>query len=325
MNAIVRFADAVATPFGLNRAVSDARNLLLAAEAHSVMMAELGDIELPPAAVADAMMLRAVASLYLASTLEAAGLVQAAEDFTALARTGAIPGDLGAAGPLVDAFWKSRNQRISEAERLALFGRLFGAPAGPDDVAGGANREFEELLLDLCDSIMKAVDGGSQGRVRQSGIRLAENIASAANDMVRLAARDIFDSVSQAIAILNQAEVRTMLAARTLWDTVAAIDRRFRRPRRPTLSHLRRGRAGMAVLAWLADAVDNIERSGGALVSAGDTVVDSAIEWVDETLSLVREQDTTADAIASTRRALAGAPGTAGGTGGGSVWRDLGA
>jgi hypothetical protein len=320
VNAIVRFADAVATPFGLNRAVSDARNLLLAAEAHSVMMAELGGIELPPAAVADAMMLRAVASLYLASTLEAAGLIQATEDFTALARTGALPGDLGAAGPLVDAFWKSRNQRIAESERLALFGRLFGAPAGPDDAAASANGQFEELLLDLCDSIMKSVDGGSQGRVRQSGIRLAENIASAANDMVRMAARDIFDSVSQAIAILNHAEVRAMLASRTLWDAVAAIDRRFRRPARPTLSHLRRGRAGMAVLAWLADAVDTLEQGSGALVAGGDPVVDAAIEWVDETLSLVRQQDTT-DSVSSARGAVAAAPG---GAGGGSVWRDLG-
>ena len=72
----------------------------------------------------------------------------------------------------------------------------------------------------------------------------------------------------------------------------------------------------------LADAVDNLEQSSAALVSAGDTVVDSAIEWVDETLSLVREQDTTTDAVASTRRALAGAPGT---SSSGSVWRDLGA
>ena len=319
MNAIVRFADTVATPFGLNRAVADARNLLLSVETHSVMMAELGEIELPPAAVADAMQLRAVASLYLASTLEAAGLIQAAEDFTALARTGAIPGDLGEAGPLVDAFWKSRNDRIAESERLALFGRLFGAPSGPDDVAGGANREFEELLLDLCDSIMKAVDGGSPGRVRASGIRLAENIAQAANDMVRMAARDIFDSVGQAIAILNHGNVRSMLMARTLWESVSSIDRRFRRRVRPTLSHLRRGRAGMAVLAWLADTIETLERGSGALVSAGDTVVDSAIEWVDETLSLVRDDD-SASSGGSSRYGVA-LPDS---RGAGSAWHDLG-
>ena len=312
MNAILRLADVAATPFGLSRAVADARNLLLAAETHAIMLAELGDIELPPAAAADAMQLRAVASLYLASTLEAAGLIQAAEDFTALVRTGALPGDLGAAGPLADAFWKSRHDRISESERLALFGRLFGSPSGPDDAVAGANHEFDELLLDLCDAIMKAPDGGGQGRVRSAGMRLAENIAGAANDMVRLAAKDIFDSVGQAIAILNHAEVRTMLGARTLWEAVASIDRRFRRRSRPTLSHLRRGRAGMAVLAWLADAIDTLDRGTGTLIAAGDPVIDSAIEWVDETLSLVRGEEPASVAAPAGPRS------------GGSIWRDLG-
>ena len=323
MSAIARFGAEVATSFGLKRAVDDASNLLLAAETHAVMMAELGDIELPPAAAAaDAMRLRAIASLYLASTLEAAGLIQAAEDFTALVRTGAIPGDLGEAAPAVEAFWKARTQRISEPERLALFGRLFGAPAGPDDAAGVANREFEELLLDLCDGIMKAADGGSQGRVRAGGMRLTENIASATNDMVQMVARDILDSLGQAIAILNHAEVRAMLMARTLWDAVTSIDRRFRRRPRPTLSHLRRGRAGMAVLAWLADAVDSLERGTGALVSAGDTVIDSAIEWVDETLSLVREEDSGRPVSSgSSEPGVAALPG---GQSTGSVWRVLG-
>jgi hypothetical protein len=314
VSAIVRLAAATTTPFGLSRAVTDAKNLLLSAEVHGVMLAELGQIELPSAAVADPNQLRAVATLYLASTLEAAGLIQAAEDFVALVRTGAIPGDLGAAAPLVDAFWKARNERIAESERLALFGRLFGAPAGPEDAAGGTNRDFEELLLDLCDAIMKAADGGSQGRVRASGTRLAENIGDAANDMVRMAARDIFDSVGQAIAILNHVEVRSMLMARTLWNAVASIDRRFRRPVRPTLSHLRRGRAGMAVLAWLADAIDSLEKGSGSLVSPGDTVIDAAIEWVDETLSLVRDEDGTGSAAA-------GAPSS---RDSGSGWRDLG-
>jgi hypothetical protein len=321
VNALARFAEAVATPFTLTRAVQDAHNLLLAAETYSAMMAELVDIDLPPAAAADAMELRAIGALYLASTLEAAGLIQAAEDLTSLLRSGAVQGDLGEAAPLVDAFWKARVQRISEAERAALFGRLFGAPQGPEDVAGGSNAEFEELLLNLCDAIMKAADGGSQAGVRVAGTQLAENIAGVAGEMTQMMAREIFDTLNQAIAILNHADVRAMLAARTLWDAVASIDRRFRRPPRPTLSHLRRGRAGMAVLAWLADVVGNLERGTGALVSAGDTIVDSAVEWVDETLSLVRG-DEPHPAVAPDARP-AGASRRAGATPSDSAWRDL--
>lgn len=321
MTAMARLAEIIAAPFGLKRAVEDAGHLLLAAETHSVMMSELGQIDLPPAARGDAMQLRAIASLYLASTLEAAGLIQAADDFTRLVRTGAIPGDLGEAAALVEAFWDARNQRISEGERLALFGRLFGAPAGPDDAAGAANGAFEELLLDLCDAIMKAADGGSQGHVRSGGVHLAENIADAANDMVQMMARDILDGLGQAIAILNHPQVRAMLAARTLWDAVAAIDRRFRRAPRPTLTHLRRGRAGMAVLAWLADVIDSIESSAGAIVSAGDTVIDAAIDWVDETLSIVRGEAAQGPAAA---RPPAGADAPRAVQGSGSSWRDLG-
>jgi hypothetical protein len=78
----------------------------------------------------------------------------------------------------------------------------------------------------------------------------------------------------------------------------------------------------MAVLAWLADAIESIEQNTGALVSAGDTAIDSAIEWVDETLSLVRGEDATSSVSSGPFRphvaTLRGAHGN------GSVWRDLG-
>ena len=271
----------------VERAIDEARRLLLSAEAHAVVLSELGGIDLPPAARAEPMQLRAVASLYLASTLEAAGLIEAADDLTRLVRTGALPGDLGAAAPLVEAFWDGRNDRTSAEERSALFGRLFGAPTGPPDAAG-VNDEFEERLLDLCEAIIDAAENGTTRRVRGAGERLAENVVVAANDMVLLMARDIMGSLSEAIAILNHPQVRAMLMARTLWDAVAAIDRRFRRPARPTLSYLRRGRAGMTVLAWLADMLD---RTDPAAVNADDSVIDAAVSWVDETLSIIRAEE----------------------------------
>lgn len=297
-------------PFGLRRGLEDAHALLLSAELHATMLAELDLPELPPAARVDAMQLRAVASLYLASTLEAAGLIQAADDLTRLVRTGAVGGDVGDAAPLIEAFWDDRNQRASETERLALFSRLFGAPSGPEDLAGGTNAEFEELLLDFCDAVMKAVDGGSQGRVRATGLRLVENVAHASSAIVQMLAGEILGSLGRSIAILNHQSVRTMLGGRTMWDAVTAIDRRFRRPPRPTLAHLRRGRAGMAVLAWLADNVDKLETGGGTIVANGDIVVDAAIDWVDETLSILRDEP-------AGRAAVSGEPG-------GSAWRDLG-
>jgi len=295
-------------------ALKDAERLLLSAESHAQMLAEFGGIALPPTARAEPIQLRAVASLYLASTLEAAGLIQAADDFTRMVRSGMVR-DLGEATALVVEFWEARNERAGEAERLALFGRLFGAPAGPVDASGGLNEAFEELLLDLCDTIVKAADGQSPARMRMAAERVAENIGEVANDMVLMMARDIISSLSQAIAILNHPAVRAALTARTMWDAVAAIDRRLRRPIRPTLSHLRRGRAGMVVLAWLADLV---ERSDGsrARIDGDNPVLGAALDWVDETIALIRSEE----------EALAGQPAgrPSGGPSNAGSWHDLG-
>ena len=277
---------------GVERALRQAGDLVNMAETMATVMAELGDIRLPPAATpADAAQLRAVASLYLASTLEAAGLIGAAEDLTRLARTGALVGDVGDAGPLIEAFWRERGDRASPEERLSLFGRLFGAPLGPSDAMGPPNEAFEESLLDLCDSIIKAADrfGNGQARARTMALRLAENLAEASNDMTLFLAREVLDSLGKAIAILNHPQVKARLMARTLWDSVAKVDRQFGRPARSTLTHLRRGRAGMAVLAWLADVYETLETRGGTLIEEDSPVVDAAIDWIDETLSLADE------------------------------------
>ena len=275
---------------GLERAVAQGRRLLMEVEAFATMLAELGDIELPPAARAEPMQMRAVASLYLASALESAGLIDVADDFVRLLRSGVIRADIGEAADLVSEFWKDRTNRIAKDERGALFARLFGTPSGPIDTLGGVNLDFDELMLDLCDAIMDAADAGPPARVRAAGLRLAENVASSVNDTVLMMAREIMDDLGRAVKLLGHADVRAAMNARSLWDVVAGVDRRMRRRIRPTLNHLRRGRAGMTVLAWLADVLDRLE-GGGAIEAGNDTVLAAAVDWVDETLSLVQADD----------------------------------
>lgn len=273
---------------GIDRALRQAGDLVASSEAFAQVMADLGVIDLPPAAQADTAQLRAIASLYLAATLEDAGLISAAEDLTRLVRTGTLPGELGSAAPLLEAFWRERSERTSQTERAALFSRLFGA-SGADDMLSVQNAGFEEMLLDLCEAIVQAADGAGQGRVRSLAIRMAENLGQGANEMTLMLARDVIDSIGKAVAILNHPQIKTILSARTLWEAVTAIDRRFRRTARPTLTHLRRGRAGMAVIAWLAESIGSAESGSGRMIEPGDPVVDAAVDWLDETLSIMRE------------------------------------
>jgi hypothetical protein len=277
----------------VDRALARAGDLVAMAESVAFVMADLGQINLPPSAPVDAAQLRGVASLYLASTLEAAGIIQAAEDLTRLARAGDLNRELGAAAALLDAFWDARADRPTSAERVAMFTRLFGTPPGPTDAEAGENGVFEELLLDLCDAIIAASDSQNSrtpSRVRPAALALAENLAGAASSMTLFLAREVLDTLGQSLAILNHPAVKTALMARTMWDAVAALDRRLKRPRRQTLVHLRRGKAGMTVIAWLAEVVPTLGEIARVEVSPDSPVIDAAVDWLDETLELMNAE-----------------------------------
>ncbi|MDO9367737.1 MAG: hypothetical protein Q7T68_04135 [Sphingopyxis sp.] len=275
-------------------ALLDAEALLTHAENFAVMLAELGHIELPPTTYADPMQLRAIASLYLAATLESAGLIDAADDLVRMVRTGMLTGDLGEAATAVQAFWRDRRDHIQPNERQALFARLFGTPSETLDMDAGSNAAFDEHMLDLCDAIIKAAESGAPRQLHVAATRLAENIGGTANDALLMMAREIIDTLSKAIAILNNPAIRAMLAARTLWDAVGAIDRRLKRPPRGTLNHLRRGRAGMAVIAWVADILTEVDRDGPAALIPPEIIVSAALDWIDETVALLRQEEANA-------------------------------
>ena len=258
------------------------------------MLAELGQIELPPTTYADPMQLRAIASLYLAATLESAGLIDAADDLVRMVRAGMLAGDLGEATAAVQAFWRDRRDHIQPNERQALFARLFGTPSDTIDIEAGSNAAFDEHMLDLCDAIIKAAENGAPRQLHVAATRLAENIGGTANDALLMMAREIIDTLSKAIAILNNPGIRAMLAVRTMWDAVAAIDRRLKRPPRGTLNHLRRGRAGMAVIAWVADVLTEVDRDGPAALMPPEVIIAAAVDWIDETVALLRQEEANA-------------------------------
>jgi hypothetical protein len=272
-------------------AMDEAASLLAHAENFATMLSELDLPDLPAAGRAEPMQLRAIASLYLASSLEAAGLIEAADDFVRLLRTGVVTGDLGDSGDIISQFWSERQTRMNLAERQALFARLFGSPTIATDMTSASNSNFDELMLDLCDAIIKALESGGTRKIQAAMERMAENIGGVASDALLIMAREILGSLSQSIAILNNENVRRMLLARSMWDAVSAIDRKLRRPPRGTLNHLRRGRAGMAVLAWLADVTETSDLNFRSNTQIPEMISAAAVDWIDETVSLLRQEE----------------------------------
>jgi hypothetical protein len=277
----------------LDDALAEAGRLVTRAEARAAALAELGDLPWPgPVAnETDQAHLRAVAVLYLAAELEAAGLVPTAETLAGLAISGGLPVDLGDATDLVASFWRNRHERFSETERRALFDRLFGAGSGDGE-------PFELLLIDLCGSLYHLADGlqpGSPAPVnRLVGVRtharaLADHLLTHSGTISAFAARDLLEVVRTALAILTHPRVMAAFLARTPWDVIRSLAQRLHSPDPRTGPHLRRARAGMRILNWLADALPALADASAFRLAPDDPVIAAAGEWIEESLALSEE------------------------------------
>lgn len=271
----------------LDSALRKSQSLLGAAQAFAVGLDELGSIDLPPAVHGeiDQAQLRAIASLYLAADLEAAGVVPAVEALAGLGGGGTFSIDLGAAAPLVASFWKSRNDRANAGEREQAFGRLFGAG-------------FEDAMLDVCEALYKLDElatnanfGGiaQQTRVRVAATHLAAALADAGSGITVFLAQEILVAIKQALVILGLPDLRGAFGARDVWGTIAGIDRLTRTRRPDPRLFVRRGRAGMTVLAWLADAVPHLENAAQLLVKLDHPVIPAAVDWMEAALAIGEE------------------------------------
>ena len=267
----------------LESALRKSQSLLVEAQAFAVGLDELGSIDLPPVlhGEVDKAQLRAIASLYLAADLEAAGVIPAVETLAGLSR-GGINVDLGGAAPLVAAFWRTRGERATADERGQAFDRLFG---------GG----FEDAMLDLCEALYKLDElatnttyGGiaQQTRVRSTAVRLAEALGDAGGGITVFLAQEIMASLKESLAILGNADLRGAFGARDVWGTIAGIDRLTRTRRPDPRLYVRRGRAGVTVLAWLADATPHLENAAQLLVALDHPVIPAAIDWMEAALAI---------------------------------------
>ena len=259
-------------------------------------------IDLPPASGAfiDHAQLRAIAALYLASELETAGVVPAAENLMRLQRTGSLDIDIGGATPLLERFWLARNERATTAERQSFFSGLFGGvTATTSDSAPHA--EFEDRLIDLCEALYKLDEQASntswggvaqQARVRTAAGRLLDELARHMGGMTAFFASEVLSTLKEALRIVTHADVRAAFRSRTPQDVIAAICRRVRQPAPGDLDlHARRGESGMTILAWLADATQLLAGEQRPLLGIDHPVIAAAVDWLEVSLTLT-EADT---------------------------------
>jgi hypothetical protein len=268
----------------LDSALRKSETLISVSRAFAVGLEEIGSLDLPPVihGQIDQAQLRVIASLYLASDLEQAGIIPVVEQLSAMARNARLPINLGKSADLLADFWKARNERANEDERRDVFRRLFTA-------------SFEDKMLDLCEALYKLDEmatnvsyGGiaQQSRVRSAATRLLEGVADGGSGITSFLAQEITTALKAALAILGHPDLRAAFGARDVWGTVTGIDRMNKTKRPDPRLFVRQGRAGMTVLSWLADAAPHLENMATLLVSLDHPVIPAAVDWMETSLAI---------------------------------------
>jgi hypothetical protein len=258
-------------------------------------------IDLPPllGGELDQARLRSLGPMYLASELEAARLVPAAETLAALFVSGGLP-DVGRAGDLLVALWRSRNDRFNREERAAFFSRLFGSGSGPVlALPEPTNESFEALLIDLAAAVHRAdatfpyPDGApSDAGLRTAAALVGASLSSRRSGIPEQAAAELLAAVKEALEIFKQPEVQAAVGALGPWGAVAAVVRRYLREDVDVVPHVERARSGLALLAWLAESAP-VLGGAGAFPRPTPEVRAAAQSWLQATLAL-QERSTSA-------------------------------
>lgn len=258
--------------------------------AQALVVDTLGNLKLStPATLSnDEAHLRALASLYLLSQLEDASLLPAVELLAGIAVSGGIQVDLGSASSRLMEFWRHRNERFSADERRHFFNRVFDS-------------DFDALMIDLCEALYKLDEGVivpgasnplNEAKVRASAEQLSEHLLNHTHGETAFAANDILAATHAATEILKDLQVERSFGARTIWNTVEAILRRYHAAVPNFIALVTRGRAGMTILSWLADAQAVRGGSSRALVGVDNPVIAAAADWLETSLTIEQAKAT---------------------------------
>ncbi len=243
----------------------------------------MGLLDLPPLA-GDAIetdQLRAVAPLYWALHAEQAGLLAVVEALSQQFVQGAIVEPIGRAGHLLFRYFRDRHERFKVEERASIYSHLFGGQ-GSDD----PNHEFAELFprlaaeLDAFGRSPTTEDGGTyRARISSLAGDLTQNLSPRTAGVVAFAARDVVDNCRQALTILRDPELQTILGGGSVWLVIRRLGPRLTGHQFDPEPQLSKGVAGMRILRWIADVAGSLA-AGPVQLQRGDAVVLAASDWL---------------------------------------------
>ncbi len=230
-------------------------------------------IDLPPltGASVEPAQLQAVAAMYWAMEVDAAGVLDFIDALAEGMRLGRFAFDLGRAESQLFDWHRRRAERLEAAERSALYDRLF------------AGDEIETVMGALCDRLTRvySLEGPTPrllSEIAASAEQLATALSARSAGVIAFAAREIVGSIREALAILHSREVLAAFGRRSVVDLLVAagpaVVGRVLDPAR----RFDQARAGQEILSWLADVAPSLE-GGQIRLTPADAVVHAAASW----------------------------------------------
>ncbi len=246
------------------------------------------NLDLPPATGPgeglSAATLQSLATLYLQSQLEQAGIIPAAEALADARGSLALPTEQLAEH--LERFAQQARNWYDRRSRDQLFARVFGTGAGATPEAGAAvNRDFEQQLTVLCAAIYRyavdrvpghAADPADEAAVRSAANNVLGNLGLRQYGNTIFAARRIQEELQAAVVLLKEPAVQAMFNANGFWMTLE----RILAPNVPDIARLvQRGQAGQHLLTWLAGAMPGLGAAAGLPLSP--QVIQWATVWLE--------------------------------------------
>jgi hypothetical protein len=223
--------------------------------------------------------MRAVATLFWASEIEQAGLPQFTDALAEGAVTGRVFLPLTSGAAVLARYWEARRARFTEAERLALYERIFGAP-------GDAAHAFRTGFRQLCEQLaaLGARGAGESptpllARIAYTGRQLAQWISDRGTGVSAYAAREIVNHVKAALQVLRDPDVALALGGAGPWQALQGHAPQVLGRQVDPQRHLDLAASGLRVLSWLADVTAALA-AGAAVLGPDAGAVQAATLWL---------------------------------------------
>jgi hypothetical protein len=180
----------------------------------------------------------AAGRLYGAFEFEKLRLVSAVDRVAELWRAGVVPIGNDSGGQLLNDYFWSRDERLTEAARGMIFGRLFGATGTETSKDSQPNKGFEALMRRFLTNVAQlrrlqeqqsVISNPGESRtlasenVRKTGREFATNLSLYGWGSAYFDASRIDSHIAMAYKVADDAQVQRAFAATTPWQVVERV------------------------------------------------------------------------------------------------------